>query len=465
MRELRWLPLVVPFMIGACTSEIGPSAGAADAGRTPDGGGAADGAVPGDGSTPDGAAAADGGAPDGGPPAGDGGATTLPRPTADVVLDAVSAPLSSFHRNGTTGDIWCLPCDGAPVMLAAAAYAGDTSVDARLLEQMRHVLGNGNDPFGTGGYAANDERNVTAMYAIAKRTPRIWGQLTADEVQTIDTIMKATLVASAYLTADATNASSVPAGFDGSTNHDRDWNPNYREGMIGAVLVGTEYFGGQAATESLLDGYDHAAFTAEIQARGLDNLYWTFSTYERTPGAGAPSPATVAQGLQGYRLYGLTLGQLLDIYLNLASDTFSEVVACGLNDGAGILVGGVDAGRIVAGCAGLPNLGEVGMEKEFNSVDAEGQRSSAGYARLGVRDHLFNHLVLLVYGDWQDTTESAAALRRVQVGVVDFFYKAAQGYRGYSHASDEGLFQCGADMDCLLNEAIWSQIIAPAHNL
>jgi len=303
------------------------------------------------------------------------------------------------------------------------------------------------------------------MYAIAKLIPRIWGQLTADEVQTIDIIMKATLVASAYLTADATNGSGVPTGFDGSTNHNRDWNPNYREGMIGAVLVGTEYFGGQAATEALLDSYDHAAFTAELQARGLDHLYWTFGTYLNDPGAGAPSPQTVAQGLQGYRLYGMTLGQLLDIYVNLATDTFSEIATCGLNDGAGILVGGVYAGRIVAGCDTLPNKGEVGMEKEFNSVDAEGQRSSAGYVRLGVRDHLFNHLVLLVYGDWQDTAASAAALRQVQVGVVDFFYKAAQGYRGYSHASDEGLFQCGADMDCLVNEALWSQILAPAHGL
>jgi len=74
-------------------------------------------------------------------------------------------------------------------------------------------------------------------------------------------------------------------------------------------------------------------------------------------------------------------------------------------------------------------------------------------------------IVLLVYGHWQDTTASAAGLRRVQVGVTDFFYKAAQGYEGYSHAQDEGLFQCGADLDCPLNEAFWTQLIAPAHGL
>lgn len=168
------------------------------------------------------------------------------------------------------------------MILAAAGYAGDSSVDPRLLQQMR-LLSNGNDPFCTGGYSANDERNATA----------------------------------------------------------------------------------------------------ELKANGLQNAYWTFNTYQASPGAGAPSPATVQAGIQGYRLHGMSLGQLLDIYLNLANDTFGEVVTCGLNNGAGILVGGVYAGRIVAGCAQLPNQGQVGMEKEFNtsmpraSVARRATRSSA----------------------------------------------------------------------------------------
>jgi hypothetical protein len=395
----------------------------------------------------------------------DAPAATLPRPGAAVVSDALATALSSYHRNASTGDIWCQPCNGAPVILAAAAFAGDTSADARLLQQMREVLGGSKDPFGTGGYAANDERNVTAMFAIAKLMPRIWSQLSAAEVHKIDLIMQATLVADIYLTADSTNVSGVPVGFDGDTNHDRDWNPNYREGMIGAVLVGTEYFGGQAPVQAMLDAYDHAAFAAELQAQGLSNLYWTFSTYQRTPAAGAPSPATVEQGIKNYAMHGITLRQLLDMYVYLAMDTFGATVTCGLNDGAGILVGGVYAGRIVAGCAGLPNLGAVGMEKEFDSVDAEGKRSSAGYVQLGVRANLMNQLVLVAYGDWAVTAASTQALRQVNVGVTDFFYKATQGYQGYSHATDEGLFKCGTDMDCLMVQSLWTEILAPAHGL
>src|SRR5215831_112806 len=379
-----------------CGDDIGQT-GSGGSGGTGGRGGA--GGAGGSAGTGGGAGGAGGSAGMGGGGGGGGGPVMLPRPSPDVVSHALSAGLSSYHRNASTGDIWCLPCDGAPVVLAAAAYTGDTSVDTRLLQQIREVLGNNKEPFSTGGYAANDERNVTAMFAIAKRTARIWGQLSAAEIHTIDTIMEATLVADVYATADSTNLGGPPRTFDGSSNSNRDWNPNYREGMIGAVLVGTEYFGGQQPTEALLGGYDHAAFTAGLQTAGLNNLYWTFSTYQTN--SAAPSPQTVQQGIRGYTIYGMTLGQLLDLYLNLANDTFSATVSCGLNGGAGILVGGVYAGRIVSGCSGLPNLGAVGMEKEFASVDAEGQRSDAGYVRLGLRTNLFNHLVLFIYGDWR----------------------------------------------------------------
>ena len=395
----------------------------------------------------------------------DASVATIGHPSASVVADAVAAGLSSYHRNTSTGDIWCTPCDGAPVMLAAASFTGDTSADARLLQQMRLLLGGSNDPFGTGGYSANDERNATAMYAIAKRTPRIWSQLTSTEVHEIDLIMEATLVADVYATADKTNASGPPVTFDGSTNSNRDWNPNYREGMIGAVIVGTEYFGGQAPTEAMLAAYDHAAFTTELQKSGLANLYWTFSTYQTMPSAGAPSPQTVQQGIAGYAMHGITLGQLLDMYVYLASNTFSANVSCGLNGGAGIVVNSVHAGTIVSGCSGLPNVGAMGMELEFASSDANGARSDASYVRLGTRADLFNQLVVVVYGDWKDTTASTAALKQLVVGETDFFYKAGQGYEDYSHGTDEGLFKCGSSMDCTLNQAIWTELLAPAHGM
>jgi hypothetical protein len=395
-------------------------------------------------------------------PAGEGGAGTVAigAPSQATVADAVGTALSYYHRNASTGDIWCLPCDGAPVTLAVASYVGNTMADAQLLAQMRYLLQTGNEPFGTGGYAANDERNATAMYAIAKLVPRVWSQLTAAELTKINLIMEATFVSDVYATADKTNASGAPRTFDGSNDSNRDYNPNYREGMIGAVLVGAEYFGASAAT-AMLASYDHAAFTAELQAQGLQNLYWTFSTYMMNPSAGAPSPQTVEAGITGYSMHGITLDQLLAMYVYLASNTFSATVSCGLNDGAGVQAGSVYAGRIVSGCSGLPNLGKVGMELEFDSVDADGPRSSESYARLGLRDDLFNQLVLVVYGGWSKTAAATAVIPQVAVGVTDYFYKATQGYEDYSEGIDQGLFKCGTSTDCPLNQAMWTEVLAP----
>ncbi len=395
----------------------------------------------------------------------DAGSSKLGSPSASVVSDAVAAALSYYHRNASTGDIWCLPCDGAPVMLAVASFTGDSSADARLLLQMRNFLQMGNEPFGTGGYAANDERNATAMYAIAKLVPRVWSQLTATELHKIDLIMQATLVSDLYATADKTNASGAPRTLDGSNDSDRDYNPNYREGMIGAVLVGTEYFGGQAAVEAMTASFDYASFTSELQAQGLVNLYWTFDTYQSSPNAGAPSPQTVEQGIVGYAMHGITLGHLLDMYVYLASNTFSAAVSCGLDGGAGVAAGSIMAGTILAGCSGLPNVGTTGMELEFASVDANGPRSSASYARLGLRDDLFNQIVLLAYGDWKATAASTAVLPPVAVGVADFFYKATQGYEDYSEGKDQGAFNCATSMDCPLNEALWTQVLGPAQGM
>ena len=183
---------IAALVVAACSSNGASRA----SGSAPDGGtaggsvssGGGSGKGPGNdaaGSPGDDAGAGDAGVPapsgvEGGSSPPDASVATIGHPSASVVADAVAAALSSYHRNTSTGDIWCTPCDGAPVMLAAASYAGDTSADARLLQQMRLLLGGSNDPFGTGGYSANDERNATAMYAIAKRTPRIWSQLTVD---------------------------------------------------------------------------------------------------------------------------------------------------------------------------------------------------------------------------------------------------------------------------------------------
>lgn len=391
----------------------------------------------------------------------------LPRLSPEAVRAAVNAPLIRFNRNisggAHTNGAWF---GGASVALAVAAYAGDTSADARLLQQMRYNITSGNDISANGGYPAQHERHVTAMYAIAKLTPRIWNSLTSEEKSRIDLLMKAAFVASAFTTSDNNpyiRQNSQQYAIDGDSNLNRGWNPNYREGMVGGVLVGMVYFGGAAAAGAILDSYDHAEFVANLQRAELTNIHETFTWKERNPSSVAPDGATIKAGIAGYRYFGLALSDYAAIYERLLNNTFGKSVHCGLNGGAGI--GG--AGRIVSGCEGLPNKGQPGMLLEFDSSDANGARSSASYAYDGYRPHLSNFLVLYVGGylrSYPDTLARAAT--RLNVGVTDLWYKIEQGYIGYAKGKSQGVFgpENASDWGFAYNRAVWEDVVKPILN-
>ncbi len=431
------------------------------------GGGAGGGSV-GGGAGGGSAGGGSGGGTGGGTSAADGGFVITAIPQAVVNL-AIAAPLGWFGVNTSTGDRYCSDCDGQSVLLALSSFSGNTSSDARLLQQIRYVIGNGRDPFGNGGYVSQHERMMTAMFAIAKKTPRIWNQLTSTEISKIDLEMKGTLVGAAYTTADLTNASSTPKGIDGDTNLNRDWNPNYREGMVGAVIVSTLYFGGRTATEALLNSYDQAAFVSALQAAGLTHMYNIFNTATATPSAGAPSGTAVAAGIKNYRFKTFTLDQLFDIYLNLANDTFSTQVDCGLNNGAGVAVaGGQFSGLLVAGCAQLPNKGVTGQLKEFHSVDANGQRSATFYAYDGLKPDLNNLATMLAYGVVPRGAATSAAAAKISVGATDLFYKVVQGYRNYAKGNDYGVYKLAANGvgdGFEYYRPFWEQVLAPTLGL
>jgi hypothetical protein len=390
-------------------------------------------------------------------------------PPQATVDQAIAAPLGWFGIN-SSGVRYCSSCSGQSIILAVASFKGNTSTDARLLQQIRYIIGGNRDPFGNGGYMAQHERMMTGMLALAKRTPRVWGQLSATEIQKIDLVMKATLVGSAYTTADVNYLNgAVPTGIDGDTNLNRDWNPNYREGMVGAMIVSTLYLGGRTATETFLNGYNHTAFVTQLQGAGLTHLAAVFNTYATNPSSGAPAPATVQNAIRNYRYKGLTLDQLFDIYVLLANDTFSGTVDCGLNNGTGVLLpDGQHSGYLLDGCAVLPNKGMVGQLKEFRSNDALGQRSATFYAYDGLKPHLINHVVLMAYGAISTGTTTTAVVNRIAVGAKDLFFKVGRGYRNYAKGKDYGVYQLpstGIGDGFEYNRPLWENVIAPAHGL
>jgi hypothetical protein len=393
-------------------------------------------------------------------------AAVLNSPSQTAVNAAISAPMISFRRDFsggayTNGAFY----GGASITLAVASYAGNTTADARLLQQIRHSLVGTNAICANGGYPAQHERHVTGMVVIVKHTPRIWNQLTAGEKSKIDLLMKAALVASAFTTSD-NNPFVLGAGgertLDGDFNIGRGWNPNYREGMLGGVLVGMVYFGGSVPTDTLLKNYSHTAFVAELASSGLTNTHQIFNWKVANPTSSAPSGTQVESAVRNFRHYGNAIANYMAIYDNLSRDTYGKRVNSGLNGGAGI----DGAGKIVSGADTLPNPGAAGMLKEFDSSDANGPRSSALYCYDGFRPHQTNQLVLIIGGYWQrGSAITNAAAARMKVGNTDLGYKLDKGYLDYQKGKARGVI--GADFKASHGYAyvwpLWTEVLLPYH--
>lgn len=390
----------------------------------------------------------------------------LPAPPRASVEAALAAPLTRYNRHIKGGAHTNMGASGgAPVVLGLAAFSGETRADARLLEQARHVLRGENAISANGGYPAQHERNVTAMFALARLTPRVWKQFTPDETAKIDLVMQAALVASAFTTSDTNPyvlGKTSQHALDGDANLNRDWNPNYREGMIGMMVVARVYFGGTDKVSALLDGYEHDAFVARLAAQGLTNIHETFTWKATHPSDEAPPGEMIAKAVKNYRYKGTPASETMTLYKLLTTDTYGKTVSPGLNDGKGVLLpDGTVAGLLLSGGDKLPNKGKTGMLKELDSNDANGRRSSTSYAYDGFRVNLVNHLVLLAGGLWKGA-DADTCLALLQVGIPDLWYKVAHGYRNYAKGHVQGDL---TDAGFAFTRPLWESVAKPYHGL
>jgi len=360
----------------------------------------------------------------------------------------------SAHTNGAYSG-------GKEFILAFAAWQGNEKADAELLKQFRTQLQGDNCIVAAGGYGSQHERIFTASAVLLRQTPRLWKQLTDAEKHKVDLLMKAGLVASAYTTSDKGNADSQNTDLMGGTNLSRGWNPNFREGMIGMMIVGTIWLGGAEQTYDFLDHYDHAKFTRQLRDAGLTNTAKTFGFAAANANSAAPKAAKIENDIADYEYMNTRLDDLMKIYHLLTLRTYGAKVHAGLNDGQGIK----GSGKIAAGADGLPNNGKPGMLLEFDSVDGSGKRSSIGYAYTGFRPNLLNQIILIAGGQWKDGKMADECLALLRVGVPDLFYKLEHGYLDYSNgkARTEPVTINDEWRDFHLTRALWEQAIEPYH--
>ncbi len=393
-------------------------------------------------------------------------ASVLPSPPQAAVDAAKAAGLIRFHRLITggayTNGAWS---GGASILLAVASHTGNTSADARLLEQIRYTLIGENTICANGGYPSQHERHVTGMFAIVKKIPRIWDQLSATEKTRVDLLMKAALVASAFTTSNHNPyvlAGTQQFTLNADWNINRDWGPNYREGMLGGMLVGMVYFGGPAAATAVLNTYNHSEFVAELSSHGLTNTHEIFNWKVANPATAAPTGTMIQNAVKNYQYYQFTLADYLGIYQRLVNDTYEGHVNSGLNGGAGVN----GAGKIYAGAANLPNPGALGMLKEFDTLDGGGKRSSLVYCYDGYRPHQTNQLVLIIGGYWPKGSALAnAAVARLKIGNNDMMYKIQQGYIDYSNGGSGGMVGTAFSSQRGLPYVwpLWQDVLLPYH--
>ncbi len=359
----------------------------------------------------------------------------LRAPSEEAIRQAGEYHIFRYGRDARGGAHTNGAWSGASLpVLAIAAYAGEEQVDERLLRQVRNILRGGNSPSANGGYPAQHEVLFTSAAVVMKNTPRIWDQLSEEERLKVDLILKACMVASAHTTSDrAYEDGKRPHAIDGCDNFHRGWNPNFREGMVGNLLIGAVYFGPDKA-QDMLSNYDHEEFVAELRDAGLDNTYGTFNWKADHPDSDAPAGEEIERNVRDFTYLDKDLTDPMALYEGLTLHTYGAVVSPGLNDGEGIDGGG----RIAAGAEELPNRGETGMLREFDARDAGGPRSSVGYAYHGFRPNLFNQVALIVTGYWEEGPAAEECIRRIEIGAADLFYKLEHGYINYAHGRAAG---------------------------
>jgi hypothetical protein len=378
--------------------------------------------------------------------------STAPPAREKFCLGDSSIPLGKFAPS-----IWFDPnlkggahtwvFNGAEVIKGLTAYCGDPRLDTELLAQIRDLLDPAKGPTATGGYQDQKQLGTAFMFFLAKRTPEIWSHLSPAEQSLVDLSMEAFMYSSTFTTKDRV---AGYLGMDGDTNLNRDWNPNYQNGMVGMIIVTALYWGFDEF-ESKLATYDDESFLSRLRANNMKNLVWTYANPARP--AGATIQAGLRKRLSGsvYRFHDITERSVAGLFNYIASRTFSATISCGLNNGAGI----AGFGRVV-NCNLLPNTGRKGMMLEFAGRDAEGQRSSALYDWDAWYPLNYARAAMQITG-WltpsalTQSTTFAETMNRYAIGSNDLWFKILPekggGYLDYEHGEQGGLIVLDSTFD------------------
>ena len=358
------------------------------------------------------------------------------------------------------------------VTAAAAFQAPDTIVEGKTLathlaEKLRFILvtaepypdGSSREPEAQGGIGGWTHHVPAHALLLAKRTPAVWTQLSADEKARADLLMQA-LALAAHFCLDDDNDYYVL--LDGYSLFHKSWNPNHVEGYVGAIISASLYFGPDELNV-IFQSFDFDRFIARLDAANFQNIKrcWTWNPAIRglmmNGGSIAVSEKQVlAQGVvtrgagvrNDFTLNGDTLRQPWLLHRAQALRLYSKAVRTRVIATEEFTSGLMNR---ASPATESPWEGQMGMLHEFESTDWNGLRTSLGYAYEGVMIDIPTATTLKLVGEWRAAEGGDMLERRMGVGMGDMLFKAREGYRSYSQAKpreywwDKDLLPMGAD--------------------
>ncbi|MFO1450910.1 MAG: hypothetical protein U1F61_22315 [Opitutaceae bacterium] len=368
---------------------------------------------------------------------------------------------------------------------AAAAYQNpEAVVDGRslathLAEKLRFFLvtpepypdGSTREPESQGGIGGWTHDVAANALLLAKRTPAVWNQLSADEHARADLLMQALALAGHFCLDDDNDYYILVDGF--SLFH-KSWNPNHVEGYVGVMIAASLYFGADELN-AFFKQFDFDRFIARLDAANFLNIRrcWTWNPAIKDlmikGGSIAVSEKQIlAQGVitrgagvrNSFSFGGDTLRQPWLLYRGQALRLYSKAVRTVVQAGpdfSSSLMNRVSAATV------SPWEGQMGMLQEFESTDWDGMRTSLAYAFEGAMIDIPIATTLKLLGEWRANEGGDVIEKRMAVGMADMLFKAREGYRSYSQAKpreywwEKDLEPMGADYIV----GLWQTYFAP----
>src|SRR5689334_14789548 len=209
------------------------------------------------------------------------GADPVPQFTQSVIDQAMSYPTLRFDDTAVLSKQG-YPYGSADIAanyLAFVAYfhstataTNGTKVADRVAQDIHSALTTSPGPLLRGIQYAWYDNNLGSILALAKYTPAVWNQLTADDQNRSDWMMK-----TGALVGSIQNNSANHDYMDTEFVQNGGYLPNQQNGMVAWMSYAYLYFGSASAVNQILTSFDWNTYINQFTAFGWTNLVHTFT--------------------------------------------------------------------------------------------------------------------------------------------------------------------------------------------